>query len=1009
MTSTRILTIRILRTFPLILATATLLATLAATTSAQNPVPFIDQPLVPDAAAPGGPAFTLTVNGAGFVPASVVNWNGSPRATTFVSSSQLSSPRATTFVSSSRLTAAILATDTATASTATITVVNPSPGGGVSNAQFFSITVPASSVSFVGAVTYSSGSGDSEAGTSSIAVADVNGDGIPDLLVAGCSNDSLGCGYTSGEVGVLLGNGDGTFQPVVTYNAGGAGTDSVAVADLNGDGKLDLVVTNDCGLFCSGSVGVLLGNGDGTFQPVVIYGSGGTGTGSGVVADVNQDGKLDILVVNSDYAFYPGEGTVGVLLGNGDGTFQPVATYGIGGFGLTTPLVLAAADLTGDGKLDLVVTNACGNCSGSVGVLLGNGDGTFQTAVTYGSGGQTDTSVAIADVNGDGKPDLLVANSDCPPLNFGPCGQSTIGVLLGSGKGTFQPAVSYGSSDGADSVVAADVNGDGKPDLVAANVCVLDAAGYCVGRFGGAASVLLGKTGGTFQPALTYGSGGYNLSSFASTAVAVADLNGDGKPDLAVTNSCGSNNDCIGYGSVGVLLNNTGAGPTTTRVTSSLNPSTYGQRVTLTASVRSTLGTPTGTVVFYDASSINTVGSAALISGSASISVSSLGGGAHSITATYQGSLAFASSTSAPLNQVVKPAATTTALTSSLNPSLAGQAVTFTATMTSIGGNPPNGELVTFYYGENALGPAFVTDGIASLTASSLGPGTHAISAVFPGDANFSASTSPALEQVVDTSSQSATTTALTSSLNPSTYGQNVTWTATVTTSGTAPPTGKVNFNWSDNSIGTAALNSSGVATLTRSALDADTYPLIAVYAGDANNGPSVSAMLNQVVREDHERLNAHLITQPVNRRPSRNLHCHDHVPDSRSDRPGNLHGREDSHRNSSARQRQSHIHNFHAGRRHHHSHRNLLRRLKHLRQLGISKTNRRFGGESDRGRRETSYSVENYALHECRRVLLIHNAHHRRIAEPGRKSSRLYGIRKCGRLLQQSAARKLL
>ena len=188
-----------------LLAVLTIFTLFAASATAQNPVPFIDQPLVPDATAPGGPAFTLTVNGAGFVPASVVNWNGSPRATTFVSSS--------------RLTAAILATDTATASTATITVVNPRPGGGVSNAQFFSITVPASSVSFVGAVTYSSGSGDSEAGTSSIAVADVNGDGIPDLLVAGCSNDSLGCGYTSGEVGVLLGNGDGTFQPVVTYNA----------------------------------------------------------------------------------------------------------------------------------------------------------------------------------------------------------------------------------------------------------------------------------------------------------------------------------------------------------------------------------------------------------------------------------------------------------------------------------------------------------------------------------------------------------------------------------------------------------------------------------------------------------------------------------------------------------------------------------------------------------------------------------------------------------------------
>ncbi|MGC2646874.1 MAG: hypothetical protein WA261_11405, partial [Candidatus Sulfotelmatobacter sp.] len=111
MTSTRILTIRILRTFPLILATATLLTTLAATASAQNPVPFIDQPLVPDAAAPGGPAFTLTVNGAGFDSASVERWYGSPRAPTFVSSSQL--------------TANILASDIAEPSTASVAVASP--------------------------------------------------------------------------------------------------------------------------------------------------------------------------------------------------------------------------------------------------------------------------------------------------------------------------------------------------------------------------------------------------------------------------------------------------------------------------------------------------------------------------------------------------------------------------------------------------------------------------------------------------------------------------------------------------------------------------------------------------------------------------------------------------------------------------------------------------------------------------------------------------------------------
>jgi hypothetical protein len=197
--------------------------------------------------------------------------------------------------------------------------------------------------------------------------------------------------------------------------------------------------------------------------------------------------------------------------------------------------------------------------------------------------------------------------------------------------------------------------------------------------------------------------------------------------------------------------------------------------------------------------------------------------------------------------------ATSTALSSNLNPSVYGQAVTFTATVSSSGRIPPNGETVTFYTFSNGLyvlGTAPMTAGIASLTTSLLHSGIFTISAAYLGDANFTGSTSPVLQQVVDTSSQSATTTALTSSLNPSVYGQKVTWTATVKTSGSNTPTGKVNFNWSSYSIGTATLNSSGVATLTRSLLSADAYPLFAVYTGDTNNGRSASPILNQVITQ---------------------------------------------------------------------------------------------------------------------------------------------------------------
>src|ERR1035437_1680902 len=246
-----------------IIVVIAVLTVFAGSAMAQNPVPFIDQPLVPDATAPGGDGFTLTVNGAGFFAASTVNWNGSPLATTFISDTQL--------------TATVPASDIAKASTAAVTVVNPNPGG-VSNTQFFSIAVAGGSVSFLPVVTYYSGG----IYPGSLVVADVNGDGKPDLIVANAGNS----GSTS-TVGVLLGNGDGTFQPApqITNLGSGAEFNALAVADVNGDGKLDLIVATCCESNGDAEAAVLLGNGDGTFQAPLFYDTGNGGSPI-AVADV---------------------------------------------------------------------------------------------------------------------------------------------------------------------------------------------------------------------------------------------------------------------------------------------------------------------------------------------------------------------------------------------------------------------------------------------------------------------------------------------------------------------------------------------------------------------------------------------------------------------------------------------------------------------------------------------------------------------------------------------------
>jgi hypothetical protein len=330
-------------------------------------------------------------------------------------------------------------------------------------------------------------------GPSAVAVADLGGDGIPDIITAN---------YSSNTVSVLPGNGDGTFQAEPAF-AVGSGPDAVAVADLTGDGTPDLVTADRN----SNTVSVLLGNGDGTFRPQQTF-PVGSYPDAVAVADLNGDGKPDIVTANSD------SNSVSVLLGNGNGTFQPQQTFPVG----RDPDAVAVADLNGDGKADIITANFQEN---TVSVLLGNGDGTFQPPQTFPVGEET-RAVAVTDLTGDGKADIITANDD-----------GTVSVLLGNGDGTFQPEQTFPIALSAEAVAAADLNGDGIPDIITAN-----SGNYSYDR---TVSVLLGNGDGTFQPSQSFQVGPDPF------ALAVADLTGDGIPDIITA----SNN-----GTVSVLLGN---------------------------------------------------------------------------------------------------------------------------------------------------------------------------------------------------------------------------------------------------------------------------------------------------------------------------------------------------------------------------------------------------------------------------------------------------------------------
>lgn len=350
------------------------------------------------------------------------------------------------------------------------------------------------------------------------------------------------------------------------------------------------------------------------------------------------------------------------------------------------------------------------------------------------------------------------------------------------------------------------------------------------------------NTAGTPGGTVTFYNGataiGTATLSSGAASVSTAGLGG-GAHTIKATYNGGS----LYLGSSGSITQTVHPASSSTKVVSSKNPSTYGQSVTLTATVTSGEGTPGGTVTFK--AGTTSIGTGTVSSGKASLTTSTLTGGTHSITAVFGGSPNFATSTSPAITQTVNKAATTSTVTSSIHPSSYHQSVTFTAKVTSTGGTPAG--TVTFKNSGVALGTVTLNaSGIATLSTNALTVGSHSITVVYGGNVNFITSTSPAFTQVVN---KASTKTAVVSSKNPSTHGTSVTFTATITPGFGGTATGTVTFKNGTATMGTGTVNASNKASFTTSTLAVGTHSITAVYPGDTHFTTSTSPVLKQVVQ----------------------------------------------------------------------------------------------------------------------------------------------------------------
>jgi hypothetical protein len=648
---------------------------------------------------------------------------------------------------------------------------------------------------------------------------DLDGDGNVDLYTGIAHGEMFGGDqFETGQAYALMGNGNGTFQgaPELPFVFNG-----INMIDLNGDKILDGVGVNATLNSTNVSFTSYLGNGNGTFKtgptlqvsPITVQGNAVSfqQLDSFGLGDTRGNGDVDLVYLPQ--AFYWPGGVTGFLMatGNGDGSFNaPVfveaPTFApTGDFDQSENLSnLFVADVNGDGKADLIYSYSVevyqtATYEQGIAIQLSNGDGTFQAPQviqTYSSTtaptNPPPSVVQLGDATGSGKLDLFTETDNVATATF------ALQLYLGNGDGTFGSALTPAVADNI-----------GPPSFgsVLGQIVLADMNGdgkpdlVTLGttNTGGAElAISLGNGDGTFKaPTIV----DFGVSSSLGFGLAVADFNGDGKPDVEVNGFQPPLDTGIFLGNGdGTVQTFTASGGGVTQPSEAINLFSYGPALVTT----------------FNGSSLPSViaGEMVLING-------------------------------ATTTPVLTP--TTTALSASANSITAGQSVTFTATVTA--SSTPSGT-VTFYDGTTALGTGTLNgSGVATYSTTSLAVGSHSITASYAANSTFAGSTSSAVSVTVTAPVLIGTTTKLTASATTVNAGASVTFNATVTpASGSGTPTGTISFMDGTTTLAMMSL-SSGAASYSSSSLAVGSHSITAVYGGDSNYSGSTSSAVSVTVQ----------------------------------------------------------------------------------------------------------------------------------------------------------------